>query len=56
VFSFVPQSLLERATTFRQGESLAAGKISPHPALLRFGARVSEEGGSDVPADWAESR
>jgi DNA helicase HerA-like ATPase len=53
VFSFVPQSLLERATTFRQGEALAAGKISPHPALLRFGARVSEEGGTDVPADWA---
>jgi hypothetical protein len=56
VFSFVPQSLLERATTFRQSESLAAGKISPHPALLRFGARVSEEGGSDVPADWAAVR
>ena len=56
VFSFVPQSLLERATTFRQGESLAAGKISPHPALLRFGARVSEEGGGDVPADWAAGR
>jgi len=53
VFSFVPQSLLGRATTFRQGEALAAGKISQHPALLRFGARVSEEGGSDVPADWA---
>jgi hypothetical protein len=53
VFSFVPQSLLGRATTFRQGESLAAGKVSPHPALLRFGARVSEEGGGDVPADWA---
>ena len=56
VFSFVPQSLLGRATTFRQGESLAAGKISPHPALLRFGARVSQEGGGDVPADWAASR
>jgi uncharacterized protein len=56
VFSFVPRSLLERATSFRQGESLAAGKISPHPALIRFGARVSEEGGSDVPADWAAGR
>jgi DNA helicase HerA-like ATPase len=56
VFSFVPRSLLERATTFGQGESLAVGKISPHPALLRFGARVSEEGGGDVPADWASSR
>jgi uncharacterized protein len=56
VFSFVPQSLLERATTFRQGESLAAGKIAPHPTLLRFGARISEEGGGDVPADWAVAR
>ena len=56
VFSFVPESLLERATTFRQGEALAAGKISPHPAFLRFGARVSEEGGTDVPADWATGR
>ena len=56
VFSFVPRSLLERATTFSQGESLAAGKISSHPALIRFGARVSEEGGGDVPADWAASR
>jgi uncharacterized protein len=56
VFSFVPRSLLERATTFSQGESLAAGKISPHPALIRFGARVSEEGGGDVPADWAARR
>jgi hypothetical protein len=56
VFSFVPRSLLERATNFRQGESLAAGKISPHPALIRFGARVSEEGGGDVPADWAGRR
>jgi uncharacterized protein len=56
VFSFVPRSLLERATSFRQGESLAAGKVTPHPALIRFGARVSEEGGSDVPADWAARR
>jgi DNA helicase HerA-like ATPase len=56
VFSFVPRSLLERATDFKQGESLAAGKISSHPALLRFGARVSEEGGGDVPSDWAGAR
>jgi len=56
VFSFVPRSLLEQATSFRQGESLAAGKISPYPALIRFGARVSEEGGGDVPADWAAGR
>jgi uncharacterized protein len=53
VFSFVPPSLLERATTFRQGESLAAGLIAPHPALLRFGTRLAQEGGGDVPADWS---
>ena len=56
VFSFVPPSLIDRAVTFRQGEALIAGKISPQPALLRFGARISEEGGADVPATWAHSR
>jgi hypothetical protein len=53
VFSFVPQSLLERATTFRQGESLAAGLIATHPALLRFGRRIAQEGGGDVAGDWS---
>ena len=53
VFSFVPPSLLQRATGFRQGEALVAGKVVPTPTFVRFGARVSEEGGSDVPADWA---
>ncbi len=56
VFSFVPPSLIDRAVTFQQGEALIAGKISPQPALLRFGARISEEGGADVPATWAQSR
>jgi uncharacterized protein len=52
-FSFVPPSLIERSLTFRQGEALMAGKISPQPALLRFDTRISEEGGADVPATWA---
>jgi DNA helicase HerA-like ATPase len=56
VFSFVPPSLIEQAATFGLGEALVAGKISPHPALLRFGARVAEEGGSDVPSTWAAGR
>jgi len=56
VFSFVPPGLIERSATFRQGEGLIAGKISPEPALLRFGARISEEGGADVPATWASPR
>jgi DNA helicase HerA-like ATPase len=55
VFSFVPPRLIGLASAFRQGESLVAGKLSPQPALLRFGARISEEGGSDVPATWAAS-
>src|SRR5580698_10599656 len=56
VFSFVPPGLIGRSATFRQGEGLIAGKISPVPALLQFGARISEEGGADVPATWATAR
>ena len=56
VFSFVPPGLMQRSATFRQGEGLIAGKISPEPALLRFGLRISEEGGADVPATWASPR
>ena len=56
VFSFVAPTLIDRAVTFHQGEALIAGKISPQPALLRFGARISEEGGADVPATWAHGR
>jgi hypothetical protein len=52
-FSFVPPSLIERSATFRQGEGLIAGRISPEPALLRFDTRITEEGGADVPATWA---
>jgi uncharacterized protein len=55
VFSFVPAGLVERATTFRLGEALVAGKIAPDPALIRFGARIAEEGGADVPSTWASS-
>jgi uncharacterized protein len=56
VFSFAPPGLLERATAFREGEALVAGKISSHPALISFGARFSQEGGGDVPATWAARR
>jgi uncharacterized protein len=52
VFSFVPRGLIDRATLFKQGEALAAGKITSHPALVRFGARITEEGGVDV-SGWA---
>jgi DNA helicase HerA-like ATPase len=52
-FSFVPAGLLDQASGFGLGEAIVAGKIAPHPALVRFGARVAQEGGADVPSDWA---
>ena len=55
IFSFVPPSLIDQAATFGLGEALVAGKISPQPALVRFGARISQEGGSDVETTWAGS-
>jgi uncharacterized protein len=55
-FSFVPEGLIQRATTFRQGESLVAGKFVPHPTYVRFGQRLSQEGGADIPTSWATAR
>jgi hypothetical protein len=56
VFSFVPDCLIQRATTFRQGESLAGGKFVPYPTYVRFGQRLSQEGGADIPTSWAAAR
>ncbi len=54
MFGFAPPGLVGLATDFRLGEALVAGKLTSHPAVLRFGARVSREGGGDVSADWAK--
>jgi Helicase HerA, central domain len=56
VLSYVPRDLLAGATSFRLGEALVAGKLASHPALIKFGRRVAEEGGSDVEAAWAAAR
>jgi DNA helicase HerA-like ATPase len=56
VLSYVPRDLLAGATAFRLGEALVAGKLASHPALIKFGRRVAEEGGSDVEASWAKVR
>jgi hypothetical protein len=52
------ETVLQRpgSRPFRLGDALVAGKFSSHPALLRFGARVAQEGGADVPATWAAAR
>lgn len=52
-FSHVPAGMIRRAPSFRQGEVLVAGPVAPIPRVLRTRARISREGGSDVPTDWA---
>ncbi|HEY2879113.1 ATP-binding protein [Nocardioides sp.] len=54
VFSFVPPGLIQRATTFRMGETLVAGKFFSHAGYVEFGSRISHEGGGDVPTAWAD--
>jgi uncharacterized membrane protein len=50
VLCFATAPLLERATSFRLGESLVTRRIASHAAFVRFGPRIGEEGGVDVPA------
>jgi uncharacterized protein len=53
---FAPPGLVGRSTGFGLGEALVAGKIASHPALIRFGRRVTREGGGDVGSEWAAPR
>ncbi len=53
IFSFVPGDLLAEASNFNLGESLVSGRVVQTPTFVRFGARMTEEGGSDVPMTWA---
>lgn len=53
IFSHVPEDMVCAAPTFGLGQALVAGRISPVPQLLRFGARLTPEGGGDVPTTWA---
>jgi hypothetical protein len=53
-FSFVAPSLIEESMRFRQGETLIAGKLVPTPLIAKVAGRISEEGGADIPATWAD--
>jgi DNA helicase HerA-like ATPase len=53
--SFVPVALVDRAGAFPPGDALVAGKVASHPAFVRFGPRIAEEGGGDVPSSWADA-
>jgi len=47
-FGFVPPAMLHASPHFTLGEMLLAGAFVPAPALVRVGARLTFEGGSDV--------
>ena len=49
IFGFTPSELLDRAPQFQQGQSLFAGGFAAEPQLVQMGARLTREGGSDVP-------
>ena len=53
LFSFVPEGLMAGATSFRMGQALVGGKVMPQPAYVQMGRRVSQEGGADIPTEWA---
>jgi DNA helicase HerA-like ATPase len=56
LFSFVPAGLVAGLSSFRMGQALVGGKIFPLSGYVRMGARISEEGGADIPTDWARPR
>lgn len=49
VFGFAPRDMLESSARFAQGQALFAGGFSAEPQLVQMGARLTHEGGSDVP-------
>jgi hypothetical protein len=53
VFSDVPAGLLDLAPSFGLGQGVVAGRLAPHPLAFKTSARLTRDGGRDVPADWA---
>jgi uncharacterized protein len=49
MFGYAPEAMLRMSRFFSQGEALVAGGFVPLPALVQMGARLTVEGGSDVP-------
>jgi DNA helicase HerA-like ATPase len=49
VFGFAPEGMLRSSRFFKQGEALVAGGFVPVPSIIRMGARLTFEGGGDVP-------
>lgn len=53
-FSFAPAGLVDMVGQFGLGEALLAGRVARPPVLARIGTRITPEGGSDIPTDWAQ--
>jgi len=49
LFGFAPEAMLAMSPNFYQGEALFAGAFVPVPSFGRMGARLTMEGGIDVP-------
>ena len=49
LFGFAPEAMLAASPNFYQGEALFAGTFVPVPSFGRMGARLTIEGGIDVP-------
>jgi DNA helicase HerA-like ATPase len=49
VFGYAPEELVMRSPGFAQGQALFAGGFIDRPSLVQMGARITEEGGVDVP-------
>jgi hypothetical protein len=47
---------LETSRETRRNLEASVLPLSPQPALLRFDARITQEGDADVPATWAAAR
>jgi uncharacterized protein len=54
MYGFAPPAMLRTSQFFSQGEALLAATFVPRPALVRMGARLTREGGSDVPVPVAD--
>ena len=49
VFGYAPESMIVRSPAFAQGQALFAGGFVEQPSLVQMGARLTHEGGIDVP-------
>jgi uncharacterized protein len=53
-FGFAPPAMMRSSQYFVQGEALVAGAFVPVPSIIRMGARLTFEGGSDVAVPMPE--